>query len=344
MRFEIRAACAHDTDELLSLAAHLDSVNLPHDRDEIASILDLSERSFAGAIRDPRQRQYVFLLRDAEQGRPVGTSMILAQLGSREAPYIFFDVRREERYSATLDRHFVHRILTIGFSYHGPTEIGGLVVHPDYRLVPQRLGRMVSYVRFLFLATHRPDFQERVLAELMPPLLPDGTSHLWEAVGRHFTGLSYREADRLSKKNKEFIRGLFPSGDIYTSLLPPAAQEVIGQVGPQTLGVAKMLTRIGFRYRERVDPFDGGPHYMAPTDEIELVLRTREAQVEAGEPGAAGGPALVAVERDARPYFRAVGCRVEGRDGRFDAVRIAGDGRAHLDVGPGDSVAVLPLA
>ena len=55
--------------------------------------------------------------------------------------------------------------------------------------------------------------------------------------------------------------------------------EVIGKVGPQTRGVEKMLRRIGFRYAERVDPFDGGPHFTAPTDEVLLVQRTHEARV-----------------------------------------------------------------
>ena len=67
-------------------------------------------------------------------------------------------------------------------------------------------------MRFLFIAMHRTDFRDEVLAELLPPLEPDGTSHLWEALGRHFTGLSYREADRLCKRNKEFIRGPVPRG------------------------------------------------------------------------------------------------------------------------------------
>ena len=91
--------------------------------------------------------------------------------------------------------------------------------------------------------------------------------------------MTYAEADRLSKKNKEFIKGLFPEGAIYASLLPQHAQDVIGKVGAETRGVEKMLRRIGFRYAWRVDPFDGGPHFTAPTDEVTLVQRTHEARV-----------------------------------------------------------------
>src|SRR5689334_15101732 len=167
IRYEIRAATTADHADLLELARYLDSVNLPNDPDTITQILDLSERSFNGQIGDPRRREYVFVLRDLDQKRAVGTSMIIGQLGRRDAPYIYLDVLTEEKYSATLDKHFVHPVLSIGFSYNGPTEIGGLVMHPDYRRAPERLGMLISYVRFLWIATHRGDFRDEILAELL---------------------------------------------------------------------------------------------------------------------------------------------------------------------------------
>ncbi|MDW8363895.1 MAG: arginine N-succinyltransferase [Myxococcales bacterium] len=339
VRWEIRAATRDDHDALLALSRHLDSVNLPHDPTEIADLLAHSEASFRGQVRDPRRRQYVFVLCDRETGRAVATSMIIGQLGRKDAPYIYFDVFEEQKYSATLDRHFRHTVLSIGFSYDGPTEIGGLVVHPEYRLTPDRLGMLISYVRFLFIATRRADFRDELLAELMPPLEPDGTSHLWEAVGRHFTGLSYREADRLSKRNKEFIKTLFPDGDIYVSLLPREAQAVVGRVGPQTRGVEKLLRRIGFRYANRVDPFDGGPHFIAPTDEVVLVQRTVRRRIRRGIV-AGGVRALVARETASAPWFRAVSATAFVGS---DVVAIGDEACRVLEVDDGDEVAVLPL-
>src|SRR6185503_515199 len=137
----------------------------------------------------------------------------------------------------------------------------------------------------------------------MPPLEPDGTSHLWEALGRNFTGMSYSEADRLSKKNKEFIKALFPEGTIYASLLKPEAQAVIGKTGAQTRGVEKLLRRIGFRYAERVDPFDGGPHFTARMDEITLVADTRKTKaVRPITPTPEDKKALIAVEFPGPPF------------------------------------------
>lgn len=304
-RYEIRAATSEHHASLCQLAQYLDSVNLPNDPAALQALLTTSERSFRGEIQNPRRREYIFVLWDRELDQAIGTSMVIAQLGHRNAPYIFFDVRREEKYSATLDRHFIHTILATRYVYDGPTEIGGLVVHPAYRRKPERLGTLISYVRFLFLAMRRSEVRDEVLAELLPPLEPDGTSHLWEAVGRHFTGLSYREADRLSKGNKEFIKGLFPD-EIYATVLSPEAQRVIGEVGADTKGVEKLLRRVGFRYAERVDPFDGGPHFIAKTDDVTLVRDARELAPAISAQTSAGPLALVARQSPTPPYFVAV--------------------------------------
>jgi arginine N-succinyltransferase len=154
---------------------------------------------------------------------------------------------------------------------------------------------------------HRRLFRPRVLAELLPPLLPDGRSLLWEACGRKFTSLSYQEADRLSRQNKEFIKELFPASDIYASLFPARVQKVLGEVGPQTRGVQRMLERIGFRYVERIDPFDGGPHFEANVSDLTLVRRYRTVKLADEDFEQEGDDVLVAYERESgRNRFRAV--------------------------------------
>lgn len=348
-RFEIRALLNGDEDELHRVAAHLNSVNLPNDRTRIEEIVAQSQNSFSGVITNKNEREYVFALIDCDKQRLIGTSMILAQLGRRGAPYIYYDVIEEERYSATIDRHFHHRVLRIGYSYNGPTEIGGLVVDPAYRTAPERLGSLISYVRFLYMAAHREAFREEVVAELLPPLEPDGTSHLWEALGRKFTDMSYAEADLLSKKNKEFIKGLFPEGVVYTSILPREAQDVVGKVGAQTRGVEKMLRRIGFRYADRVDPFDGGPHFFAAVDEIHPVRDTRRVEVE-GRNGTMGGKrCLIALEYDGPPYFRATTCSATFANDRskkettIERVQIDADAAAHLGITEPREALLLPL-
>jgi arginine N-succinyltransferase len=256
---------------------------------------------------------------------------------------VFFEVLKEERYSETLDRHFVHRCLRIGYNYNGMTEIGGLILLPEYRGRGESLGKVLSYVRFLYLALHRDRFCNEVISELLPELQPDGTSLLWESLGRHFTGLSYQEADRLSKHNKEFIRNLFPQGLIYTCLLPPHVQEKIGVVGPQTRGVERMLRQIGFEYAERIDPFDGGPHFQAQTDDITLVQQTRRASVVGVDGADEGRPfGIVASEHDTAPRFTAVGARFR-LVGSGAEIGLPAATRELLRVKPGDQVGYLTL-
>jgi arginine N-succinyltransferase len=314
-RYEIRAATRAHVAELSELARHLNTVNLPDDPVALCHLLDVSEQSWSGEIRDPRKREYVFMLWDRNEERAVGTSTIIAQLGRRGVPYIYLEVREEEKYSATLDRHYVHRVLTTRYSYDGPTEIGGLVMHPDSRRSPERLGTLISYVRFLFIAMRRSDFRDQLLAELLPPFEADGSSLLWEAYGRRFTGLSYREADVLSRSNKEFVRSLFPE-EIYATLLSPEAQHVIGEVGPATRGVETMLRRVGFEYAKRVDPFDGGPHFTCPTDRVSLIAAA--LPVEQPLPARIPERALLGAASPHAPYFVAVPFRFEPRPGRLE--------------------------
>ncbi|MBL8739468.1 MAG: arginine N-succinyltransferase, partial [Myxococcales bacterium] len=254
-----------------------------------------------------------------------------------------FDVIDEEKYSATIDKHFHHTLLRIGYSYDGPTEIGGLVMDPSYRSSTERLGTIISYVRFLYIGAHKQLFKDEVVAELLPPLEPDGTSHLWEALGRKFTLMSYAEADLLSKKNKEFIKGLFPEGVIYATVLPKDAQDVIGKVGAQTKGVEKLLRRIGFRYAHRVDPFDGGPHFAAQQDEIIPVRETRRTShwrlIGPSDPRRRG---LVAIEFDVPPFFRAVPSDLFVPKSRDEEVAIGQEAVDALALDPGREVVVLP--
>jgi len=346
--FLLREVFPDDIEGLHKVAAHLDSVNLPDNRQVLEKEVEQSRKSFSGQL-DIFKREYLFVLLDLgtetnpdkSKGTVIGTSMIHAQHGTRRSPHIFFDVLEDERYSDSLDKHFVHKVLRIGYNYNGPTEIGGLVINPEYRRNPLALGKWLSYVRFLYMGLHRSSFRDEILSELLPPLKDDGSSVVWEAIGRHFTGMTYQEADFISKTNKEFIRSLFPAEPIYLSLFPKTMQDIIGQVGEETRGVEKMLRRIGFKYVDRIDPFDGGPHFVAPTDEITLIKQTRRAKVVKVSGADDGRPyGLISVERDRSPHFAATGSRYRLEGGE---VGLPESTLALLELKPGDEVGVLPF-
>jgi len=338
--FLIREAFAEDLDQIHEVAKHLDTVNLPDDRDVLEKLVAHSVKSFGGGL-DPFKREYLFVLIDAAKKQVVGTCMIHAQHGTRRAPHIYFDVIDEERYSETLDKHFKHRVLRIGYNYNGPTEVGGLILSPEYRGSPHHLGKLLSYVRFVLIGAHRDWFRDEILSELLPPLEPDGTSKLWESLGRHFTGMSYQEADRLSQTNKEFIRSLFPTDPFYAAVLPKDVQDMIGVVGPETKGVEKMLRKIGFTYAERIDPFDGGPHFTVKTEDITLLTTLKRAEIVAVGELDDGRPwGIAAVESEKAPRFVACGTRyrLEGNQ-----VGLPGSTRELLGVQPGEKIWIQPV-
>jgi arginine N-succinyltransferase len=192
---------------------------------------------------------------------------------------MYFQLKEVQKYSETIHTGFIHKVLQLKFETDGPSEIGGLVIDPNYRGHKDKLGRQLSYARFLFIKMKRRWFKNYILSELMPPLTENEESILWEAVGRKFTNLSYQEADMLSRKNKEFVTSLFPRGDIYTCLLSGEVRDSIGKVGPGAEPVKHMLERIGFRWKEHIDPFDGGPHYWAETDKIEIIKATKRYSI-----------------------------------------------------------------
>jgi arginine N-succinyltransferase len=337
----LRDVAKSDLPSLKRLASVLNTVNLPNNEAVLRKLIETSVQSFQQTIADATDREYLFVLEDPEKKSILGTSMVIAQHGTLTAPHIFFQVTDAEHYSASIDRHFRHKVLSIGYNYDGPTEIGGLVVDPPSRSGPEKPGKQLSYVRFLFMSMDKSLFRERVLAELMPPLMEDGRSLLWESIGKKFTGLEYPEADKLSRQNKEFIKELFPASDIYVSLFPQATQKLIGEVGPETRGVQRMLERIGFSYVNHIDPFDGGPHYEATLSEVSLVRKFRTASVHKTALEHDGEEVLVGLSRDSKTNrFRAVRCQV-----RFDDQTVLLPKRAKelLRVKTGDKVHVVPF-
>jgi arginine N-succinyltransferase len=258
----------HDI-EALERFSHVPGMfNLSSDPEVIQAKIQKSMLSFSGEIEDPIEAKYIFVAEDVESKKVLGTSMIAAQHGTPEAPHFYFQVGTEEKYSETINTGFIHGTLELKYDTDGPSELGGLVLDPDYRNSDARLGRQISFVRFMFLAIYRSLFRDQLIAELLPPLNKKGLSPLWEAIGRRFTNMDYWEADRLCVQNKDFIFSLFPEGKIYTTFLTAEARHAIGKVSAQTEPVAHMLKKIGFEYRAQVDPFDGGPHLWAQVDQL----------------------------------------------------------------------------
>lgn len=333
--FLIRRARVEDVPTLLKLARMVHFINLPADKDIITEKVQWSRRCFAdlaargikgggrgstdkGESAGPadgvgklhsRAKLFMFVLEDTESGGVLGTSQIITSVGGKGQPNLSFELKRKEMFSTSLQMGVTHVVAQLKLDETGPTEIGGLILQPSYRGHKARLGRFLSSVRFHFMGLHRGVVADRVLAEMMGPITPDGQSTLWEYLGRRFINLTYIEADRFCQHSREFMLNLLPREEIYVTLLPPEARRLVAQVGPETEPAKKMLERLGFQYRNCIDPFDGGPNLEAKTDDIELVKATRRVVV---------GPALA--EDGSTPLLLSV----MDDDGEFVAVQAMG--------------------
>lgn len=276
MGFIIRNAEMRDVEDLIALASQFALLNLPPDREMISEKIERSLKAFSDPKTPRGDAEYVFVVEDLERDKVVGSSLILAKHGTPKSPHSFFQIRKEERFSQDLGIGFIHQVIRLGQTTDGPTEIGGLLVDRAYRRMPEKLGKQVSLIRFLFMGMEPDRFEDRILCEFAPPLTREGRSEFWEALGRRFTGLPYQEADAISQRHKEFISSLFPAGDIYLGLLDPRARQVLGQVNEATKPAQHLLENLGFRYLHQVDPFDGGPHYDVATGDVKLVKDTKK--------------------------------------------------------------------
>jgi arginine N-succinyltransferase len=303
MNFILRNVQTTDLKDLHSLASQFHLLNLPADKKVLSEKIERSVASFAGDL--PREKaEYLFVVEDVEQQMIVGSSLIMAKHGTEDVPHTYFKIIRKNKFSENLGIGFIHQVLQFREDTDGPTEIGGLLIDRAYRRRPEKLGRQISMIRFVYMAMYPNDFEKRVLCELTPPLGDGGRSEFWEALGRRFTGLPYQEADVLSQQNREFISSLFPEEDIYLALLDSKARLTLGRVGEETLPAQHLLESIGFKYLNEVDPFDGGPHYGADLAEISIVKNGQWATYDGAERSGYPKRAFVAIKRDGE--FRGV--------------------------------------
>lgn len=278
--FLVREVKESDLEDLYKLSSIVFFINLPNDKKIIENLISKSIQSFKKPSKNLADNHYIFVIEDLEKSKIIGVSMIHAQHGTEEEPHFYLRISQEYKYSKTINTGFIHGTLKLGLDTNGPTEIGGLVISPEYRGHPEKLGKLLSFSRFLYIALNPDKFKKTLHSELMPPLDKDGKSPLWEAIGRRFMNMDYYEADKLSRNNKEFILSLYPSDNIYQTLLPIEARNAIGKVGKDTMPVKNMLEKIGFIFSEEVDPFDGGPHYKASTDEVSIIQSLKHVQIK----------------------------------------------------------------
>ncbi len=277
----VRPVEDRDLNDLYKLAAYLDSMNLPYDKKQLKTFINISIASFSNKIQSKQRGRFLFVAENSRSGKVVGCSAVYSQHGTQQRPHLYFQIHKEILKSHYLGKTVLRRYMTLEKKKNGPTEMCSLVVLPRYRRTKDKVGRLLTLARYMYVWNHPEHFKKEFLSELNGDIrVKDRGNDLWDALGAHLTGLDYHTADRLSVQSKEFVLSLYPKTKFYIDLLPYKAQHVIGKVGKSSVGAKKILEKLGLRYLNQCCPFDGGPHYGAKWNEIKPFKKMKKIKLK----------------------------------------------------------------
>ena len=255
--------------------------SLPVNDELLMRKISRSEQSFSKNVSGPGDEGYLFVLEDTETGEICGTSALEAAVGLDDAFY-HYHLGKVVHSSRSLGVYKTVDILTLCNDYTGVSELCTLFLREKRR--EKNNGRLLSKMRFLFLAEFPHRFSERIIAEMRGVSNTDGSSPFWQWLQEHFFSVDFPTADYLTGiGQKVFIAELMPKYPIYVSLLSKQAQAVIGQVHEKTKPALALLQAEGFSSRGYVDIFDAGPTVEARVEHIRSVRNSRRLQVHIGE-------------------------------------------------------------
>ena len=270
----LRPARIDDHDAVLALAlqAGFGMTSLPPDPTVLQEKIKNSVDSFAGTYKKPGQESFFFVLEDTEKKHIAGTCGIKARIGLTQ-PFYSYKLTTITQISTQLDKFTKHELLQVTNDLTGSTEVGALFLEPTYRR--DRMGKMLSLARFLFIAAFPDQFAEQIIAEMRGVHDVDGVSAFYNALPKHFFEMSFTEADYINAtQGNQFINDLMPKYPIYISLLPKSARRTIGEVNGASEPAKMMLEAQGFKFSGYVDIFDGGPTMIAPRNQVHVVTKS----------------------------------------------------------------------
>ncbi|CAM3777126.1 arginine N-succinyltransferase [Rheinheimera salexigens] len=255
--------------------------SLPVNDELLMRKISRSEQSFAKHVQQPGDEGYLFVLEDTETKEVCGTSALEAAVGLEDAFY-HYHLGKVVHSSRSLGVYKTVDILTLCNDYTAVSELCTLFLRETKR--QKNNGRLLSKMRFLFLAEFPQRFSDRVIAEMRGVSNTDGSSPFWQWLQEHFFSVDFPTADYLTGiGQKVFIAELMPKYPIYVSLLSKQAQAAIGQVHEHTKPALALLQSEGFASRGYVDIFDAGPTVEARVEHIRSVQNSLRLQVVIGQ-------------------------------------------------------------
>ena len=277
--------------------------SLVNDRDLLEAKIQRSLDSFARRIEQPGDESYLFVLEDTDTGEVMGITGIKAGVGL-SSPLYHYHKSQVVHHSQALGLTRRVEVLNMCNHYTGCSEVCTLFLRPRFRRArpgQPSAGKLLSRVRFLFMAQHPERFAPTVIAEMRGVSDAQGRSPFWDWFQTHFVDLDFATVNQLvGAGDNGFIAELMPKYPLYGHLLSPEARAVIGQVHDHTRPALRLLEAEGFRHKGYVDLFDGGPTVEAELDQIRSVRESVTCQIQVVD------HPVSAFARDRRPLHNPV--------------------------------------
>lgn len=317
--------------------------SLPVNDDVLAAKIDLAHKSFNTQVKQRDNESYLFVLEDTLSSQVIGTTAINANVGVTTPIYHYRQGTHQQR-SSRLNVTNSVPTLSICNDYTGSSEICTLFLRENHR--KGMAGRLLSRVRFLFMAQNAERFSDTIIAEMRGVSDNEGHSPFWQWLRTHFIDLDFPTIDyMMGIGDTDFISQLMPKHPLYANLLSPQAQEVIGQVHDKTKPALRLLEKEGFTHRGYVDLFDAGPTIESKLNDIKTVKQSEYGPVEIAPAPIedAANEAMFAVCNHKVADFRAICTNKVTYDKTTDQITLCPEVASALKVVQGESVRLVKL-
>jgi arginine N-succinyltransferase len=270
----LRPVAHHDLDALFSIAEESGPgfTSLMPDRHFLAERIEQSIASFQADVTKPGNETYLFVLEDQDTGTLAGTTGIRAAVG-QNTPIVHFRHTRVLSHTRAGRPRTLADTLTPCSHYRGCSEICSLYLRPAYRQA--HAGKLLSRVRFLFMALYPHRFANTVIAQMRGISGPEGQAPLWDSLRHLAADVDFVTATQQLQNDPEAFIQTLPRGPLATDRLSASARAALGQVHPDTRPALRLLEQEGFRYQGLMDLLDGGPTVACDRLQIASVRNTR---------------------------------------------------------------------
>ena len=317
--------------------------SLPVNDEVLADKIDRADHSFNKHVKQRSNESYLFVLEDTLSGEVMGTTAINASVGFTTPIYHYRQGTHQQR-SSRLNLTNTLPTLSICNDYTASSEICTLFLRESHR--KGVAGRLLSRVRFLFMAQHAERFSDTIIAEMRGVSDDEGHSPFWQWMRTHFIDLDYPTIDyMMGIGDTDFIPQLMPRYTLYANLLSKQAQAVIGQVHEKTKPALRLLEKEEFTYRGYVDLFDAGPTIESNIDDIKTVKQSEHGPVEIAPAPleASASEVMYAVCNHKVADFRATCTTKMAYDKTTEQITLCPEVAAALKVTQGESVRFVKL-